>query len=78
MCLAIPGQVKEIKDEIGVIDLGGTKMEVSITFIKDEVKINDWVLIHTGFALEILSEEEARLTIEAMNEAYHIEELPQS
>ena len=78
MCLAIPGKIVEINDEVGIVDIGGVTKEVSITFMKDEVKLNDWVLIHTGFALEILSEEEAKLTIEAMNEAFSYKTLPES
>ncbi len=76
MCLAIVGQVREINGENCTVDMGGVKKEVAVTFIKDEIKIDDWVLIHTGFALEILSEEEAQNSIEAMNEAFCIKELP--
>ncbi|OQX70627.1 MAG: hydrogenase, partial [Candidatus Cloacimonas sp. 4484_275] len=58
MCLAIPGKLVEKKEEIGIVDLGGVKKEISLSFLP-EVKIGDWVLIHTGFALETISEEEA-------------------
>ena len=78
MCLAIPGRVVEISDETGMVDFGGVSKEVSLAFVKDEIKQGDWVLIHTGFALDIISEEEALETIEALNEAFHIAELPQS
>ena len=78
MCLAIVGKVVEIKEENCIVDFGDLKKEVSIAFVKDKIKLEDWVMIHTGFVLEILNEEDAQNTIEAMNEAYHTAEIPES
>ena len=70
MCLAIPGKlVEKITEEKGLVDLGGVKKEIALNFIP-EVEIGEWVLIHTGFGLEIISEEDALETINLLQQAY--------
>jgi hydrogenase expression/formation protein HypC len=74
MCLAIPGKlVKKIDIEKGLVDLGGVTKEIALNFIP-EVKIGEWVLIHTGFGLEIISEEDALETIDLLQQAYGLGE----
>lgn len=67
MCLGIPGQIVEIVDEIFQIvkvDVGGVKRGVSIALIASEgVTPGDWVLIHVGFAMSKIDEQEARETL---------------
>ena len=53
MCLAIPGKLIKKENEKGIVDLGGVNKEISLTFIP-EVKEGDWVIIHTGFGLNII------------------------
>ena len=75
MCLAIPGRLVE-KDGIkGTVDLGGLNKEVDLTFIP-EVEIGECLIIHTGFGLEIISEQDARETIELLQQAYGNEPIP--
>ncbi|MDO9577296.1 MAG: HypC/HybG/HupF family hydrogenase formation chaperone [Candidatus Cloacimonadales bacterium] len=70
MCLAIPGKlVEKISEEKGLVDLGGVTKEIALNFIP-EVKIGEWILIHTGFGLEIISEEDALETIDLLQQAY--------
>ena len=70
MCLAIPGRLVEIRDgEIGLVDLGGVFKEISLTFVP-AAKEGDWLIIHTGFALEIMSEKSAIETIEILQQVY--------
>ena len=74
MCLAIPGKlVEKIDEEKGLVDLGGVKKEIALNFIP-EVEIGEWVLIHTGFGLEIISEEDALETIDLLQQAYGLNE----
>lgn len=67
MCLGIPGQIVEIVDEIfqiAKVDVGGVKRGVSIALIASEgVTPGDWVLIHVGFAMSKIDEQEARETL---------------
>ena len=72
MCLAIPGKLIEKKGDKGLVDLGGVNKEILLTFIP-EVKKGDWVIIHTGFGLNIISEEEANETIAILQEVYGTE-----
>lgn len=66
MCLAIPGQVKEFVDETGHIakvDVGGVKRNVNVGLVVDDgLEVGDWVLIHVGFAIQKVDEEEAAET----------------
>jgi len=66
MCLAIPGRIISIKDDTADVDFGGVVKQANITMV--ETKIGDWVVVHAGFAIEIMDEEEAQKTIELWNE----------
>jgi hydrogenase expression/formation protein HypC len=74
MCLAIPGKVLEINATvspiIGKVSFGGIKKEICLELVP-EVKIGDYVIVHVGFAISMMDEEEAQETlnmIEQMNE----------
>ena len=72
MCLAIPGKLIKKENEKGIVDLGGVNKEISLTFIP-EVEEGDWVIIHTGFGLNIISEKEAIETLAILQEVYGTE-----
>jgi hydrogenase expression/formation protein HypC len=68
MCLGIPGQIVELVDPVNHIakaDVSGVRRNVNIGLLAetpDEVGIGDWVLIHVGFAMSKIDEEEAEST----------------
>ena len=69
MCLAIPGKVTEIDSdkEHAIVDYGdGTKRKANTSLV--EVKLGDYVLVHAGFAIEVLDEKEAQETLEIFRE----------
>ncbi|UCC39932.1 MAG: HypC/HybG/HupF family hydrogenase formation chaperone [Candidatus Aminicenantes bacterium] len=68
MCLGIPAKVVQI-DELnqGKVDYLGTKVKTNLALLED-VKIGDWVIIHAGFAISKLDEEEARETLSLLRE----------
>jgi hydrogenase expression/formation protein HypC len=70
VCLSIPSKVVSIDREkaTAVVDTMGVKREVGIDFIEHEVKLGDYVLIHIGFAMNIIGEEEALASIETYRE----------
>ncbi|HXH95961.1 MAG TPA: HypC/HybG/HupF family hydrogenase formation chaperone [Gaiellaceae bacterium] len=69
MCLGIPGQVvARLDDGLARVDVSGVRRDVSVAFTP-EVEPGDWVLIHVGFALARIDEEEARATLELLAEA---------
>jgi hydrogenase expression/formation protein HypC len=69
MCLAIPAKVVKIinKDTI-LVDFGGVKREVKSTLLEDKIKLDDYVLVHIGFAMAIVEEEEALETLRLLAE----------
>jgi hydrogenase expression/formation protein HypC len=77
MCLGIPGQVVAVVDEtlqIASVDVSGVKRNVSVALLATEgVEPGDWVLIHVGFAMSKINDEEAQETfkiLQGMNEVY--------
>ena len=65
MCLAIPGQIVEITDEahrLASVDVVGVRRTVNVGLL-DDARPGDWVLIHVGFALSRVDEEEAAATL---------------
>ena len=69
MCLAIPGKIIEIdkKKEYAKIDYGdGTKRQANVTLV--DVKLGDYVLVHAGFAIQVLDEKEAKETLKLFRE----------
>ena len=68
MCLGIPMQVKSIEEGTAVCEVDGVRREASLMML-DGVSVGDYVLIHAGFAIERLDEEEAQLTLDALRQA---------
>ncbi len=68
MCLAVPMQVVEIEGETMVAEIDGVRREASLMMLNEEVKVGDYVLIHAGFAISRLDEEEALETLDLMRE----------
>ncbi len=66
MCLGIPGKIIEIHEanglQMGTIDFGGVTREVCLAYVP-EAKVGDYAIIHVGFALNLLSEQEAKETL---------------
>ena len=77
MCLGVPGKIIEIYEseglKMGRIDFGGTQREACLAYVP-EATVGDYTVIHVGFAISLLSEEEAALTLETLREMVDIEE----
>ncbi|GAV23781.1 HypC/HybG/HupF family hydrogenase formation chaperone [Carboxydothermus pertinax] len=67
MCLAVVGKVEKIEGELAIVDLGGVLQPVSLVMVP-QVQVGDFVLIHTGYAVEIISEEAYNETMELLKE----------
>lgn len=70
MCLALPARVTAIDEQAdtAIVALGEVKKEISLALVED-VQIDDYVLIHVGYALNKLSSEEAERTLKVFAEA---------
>lgn len=73
MCLAVPAQLVRVNEFVGTIELSGIQRDCSLMLVP-EAKVGDWILVHAGFAVQVVDEEEARLTMEAFKELEELEE----
>lgn len=68
MCLGIPGQVVEITDpeqHIAKVDVSGVRRAISVRLLAGQgLEEGDWVLVHVGFAMALIDENEAHLTLD--------------
>lgn len=80
MCLAVPGKILSIDDSgselmrIGRVSFGGIVKEVNLAYTP-EAKVNDYVIVHVGFALNTVDEEEAKRVFQYLDEIEGLDEL---
>ncbi len=67
MCLSVPAKVESVQDQSAVVVMGNNRFTVS-TLLLEEVKVNDFVLIHTGFAIELITKEDADEMVRLLRE----------
>ena len=72
MCLALPGKVLSVDGEWGQVDFGGVVRKVNVFLASAEP--GDWVMVHAGFAIEKMDEEEAMETLQLWKEVMEHEE----
>ena len=79
MCLAVPGKIIEILEVNGLrmckVDFDGVCREACLAYLP-EAKIGDYTVIHVGFAISLLSEEEARASLASLQEIANLQEEP--
>jgi hydrogenase expression/formation protein HypC len=77
MCLGVPGKITDIYEtnglRMGKIDFGGVQREACLAYVP-EAEIGDYTVIHVGFAISRLSENEANKTLEMLREIINLEE----
>ncbi|WP_026840654.1 HypC/HybG/HupF family hydrogenase formation chaperone [Citrifermentans bremense] len=73
MCVGVPMQVISIEGDQALTEVDGVKREASLMLLDHEVKVGDFVIIHAGFAISKLDEEDAKATLELMREAFEPE-----
>ena len=79
MCLGVPGKVMKITENetgmmMGTVNFGGISKEVCLAYVP-EAKVGDYVIVHVGFAISIVDENEARQVFEYLNEIDELKEL---
>ncbi|MDJ0895469.1 MAG: HypC/HybG/HupF family hydrogenase formation chaperone [Alphaproteobacteria bacterium] len=82
MCLGIPGRVVEISDaskKLAMVDVGGVKRQVNMACVVNEEHaiedcVGDWVLVHVGFAMSRIDEQQAAETLEILTELGEVQE----
>ena len=67
MCLAVPGKIIEIQDLLATVDISGVTRKISLMLLP-ETKVGQFVLVHAGFAIQAIDEEEVKKTLELFKE----------
>lgn len=71
MCLAVPMEIIELRDNnSAVVDAGGTRRSVRLDIIDRQPQIGDYVIVHAGFAIRCIDEEEAKITLQYFEELF--------
>ncbi len=73
MCLAIPALIKSIEDKEAEVEIGGVTCRISL-WLTPEARVGDYALVHTGYAINILNQEEAEETLKLLEEIAEAEE----
>lgn len=74
MCLAVPARITKIEGDLAKVDFGSyVNQEVNVTLV--EAKEGDYVLVHAGYAIQVLDKKEAEETLQLWNELLKMEEL---
>ena len=73
MCLAIPALIKSIEDKEAEVEIGGISRRISL-WLTPDTKVGDYVLLHTGYAINILDQEQAEETLKLLREIAELAE----
>jgi len=66
MCLAVPAEVKSIEGHMATVDFGGVTRTANISLV--DAKVGDYVIVHAGYAIQLLDKDEAEKTLELFRE----------
>ena len=79
MCLGIPGRIVALHDAhglaSGIVDFGGVRRDVCLAYVADDIAVGDYVVVHVGFAISKVDEEEAHRTFEVLRAMSQLDEL---
>ncbi|GAC1468347.1 MAG: HypC/HybG/HupF family hydrogenase formation chaperone [Desulfuromonadaceae bacterium] len=75
MCLAVPMRVVSIDGDDVVAEIDGVRREASLMLLGEDVQVGDFVIVHAGFAISKLDEEEAQETLRLMREVFKAEDM---
>jgi hydrogenase expression/formation protein HypC len=75
MCQAVPAQILELRDDnMALVDISGAQREISLMVLDGDAAVGDYVLIHVGYAIEKIDEDEAERTLELFAEISLLDE----
>jgi hydrogenase expression/formation protein HypC len=66
MCLAVPAEVKSIEGHTATVDYGGVSRKANVSLV--DVKVGDYVIVHAGYAIQVLDKDEAEKTLDIFRE----------
>jgi len=72
MCLAVPAEVKSIDGHMATVDYGGVRRQANISLV--EAKVGDFVIVHAGYAIQVMDREEAEKTLDLFRQLLEVED----
>ena len=73
MCLAVPAKIVKRKDMMAAVEVEGVQRDISLMLLP-EAKEGDYILMHAGFAIQVIDEEEARITTKMLKEVFAVDD----
>lgn len=67
MCLAVPAKIISIEQDFALVDMGGNRLKIS-TLLMDRLAVGDYVIVHAGFAIHKVDEQEAQESLKLLRE----------
>jgi hydrogenase expression/formation protein HypC len=74
MCVGVPSKIVKIDDYMATIDVEGAQREISLLLLSEDVKVGDYVIVHAGFAIQKIQEEDAHENLRLMKEMFGVED----
>ena len=74
MCVGIPSKIIKIEDSMALIEVLGAQREVSLLLLDEDVQIGDYVIVHAGFAIRKIQEEDAHVNLGLMKTMFGVED----
>ena len=74
MCVGVPSKIIKIEDSMAIIEVLGAQLEVSLLLLDEPAEIGDYVIVHAGFAIKKIQEEDAHENLELMKKMFGVED----
>jgi hydrogenase expression/formation protein HypC len=74
MCVGVPSKIVKIDDYMATIDVEGAQREISLLLLSEDVKVGDYVIVHAGFAIQKIQEEDAKENLRLMKMMFGVED----
>jgi hydrogenase expression/formation protein HypC len=74
MCVGVPSKIVKIDDYMATIDVEGAQREISLLLLSEDVKVGDYVIVHAGFAIQKIQEEDAKENLRLMKKMFGVED----
>jgi len=74
MCVGVPSKIIKIEDSMAIIEVLGAQREVSLLLLDEPAEIGDYVIVHAGFAIKKIQEEDAHENLRLMKKMFGVED----
>src|SRR4030043_2371734 len=74
MCVGVPSKIVKIDDYMAIIDVEGAQREISLLLLNEDVKVGEYVIVHAGFAIQKIQEEDAKENLRLMKKMFGVED----